>query len=251
MSKFEDSTEDLLARAWSADSNEQLDDALKTYKLVLARLAGARSAVEREQATRALHGVAYVSRRLGRTDDVVTATEALIVELKSEQDSWVLVALARALLGISNNLNADERWESALAIYETLIARLEDSNVPALRQEVALALTDSSLPLVQLGRDADAIAGQARMVDTYGPDAVAAFEQIAMRFEDSVEPDARAECASALCNRALVLSELGHIEEARVGFTDLIRRFEHDDLEAVQVCVTHARQRQTLLPRDH
>jgi tetratricopeptide (TPR) repeat protein len=240
--------EALLECALNQEQEGRLEGALMLFDEIAARTGGVRTIEERRCEAKALWGQGRMSHRLGRVGEHDSAVEAMLLALRREDDAEVLLTLGRGLYAMSKLAMVAQRWDDALRVLEAVIGRLENAATPELRQEVALALMTIALPLAQLGCDEEVyMAPQVRVIDEYAADALAVYERLADQHAHEPGPGSRAMWASSIFNRASVLAELGRIDEAAEGFAEVIRQFENDEDEDVQVSVAQARRQAELL----
>jgi tetratricopeptide (TPR) repeat protein len=142
------------------------------------------------------------------------------------------------------------QYEEANRAFAAIVARLEEAADPALRKLVVHALSNISNALGRIGRIAEAVTIHEDLVNRFGLDAVAAFEEQAKQRENRPEPEMREEMATALMKKAMILSDLDHDAEARAALTDLIRRFEDDEAPTIKTFVAAAYEARAQLPED-
>jgi tetratricopeptide (TPR) repeat protein len=201
----------------------------------------------REMVANALGWKAAALARLGRSDEAGAVIDALIARLDAGDVAATGGLLADTLMRVGAQLVVEHRWQDALDRFTTVVTRFEDDADPALRSRVVLALNNTVAMLMELDRPDAAAATHREMVDRFGPDAVATFDDVARRFTDSRAAELRRHAVGALVNKAGVLQELDRRDEALDTLTGLIARFEDDDDETIQNFVTQAHYQRDLL----
>jgi AcrR family transcriptional regulator len=80
------------------------------------------------------------------------------------------------------------------------------------------------------------------LVDTFADAAIEAFDDTIRRFEDAVDPGPREQLAAALFAKATLLGELNRWDDSIAMFSELITKFEDDQLPSLKQVVSNARQ---------
>jgi tetratricopeptide (TPR) repeat protein len=131
------------------------------------------------------------------------------------------VRMGRTLIIKGLTLRKLDRNEDAIAAYDDLIARYGDSNVEALREQVAIALINKGVILNNLQRRDEAIAVNDDVIARYG---------------DSNVEKLRIQVARALFSKALKFDGF----EAIAIYDDLIKRYCLSDAELLREKVADA-----------
>jgi tetratricopeptide (TPR) repeat protein len=118
--------------------------------------------------------------------------------------------VARALFSIATRLSRFGARQSAIAIYDDLIAHLGTASDPVMVELVACSLFNKGVALSVLGRRKEAIT---------------TYDEVLARFGGVSEPTLREQVAKALNNKGNELSALGRREDAIALYDDLIVRF--------------------------
>jgi tetratricopeptide (TPR) repeat protein len=182
----------------------------------------------------------------------MVVSDALIERLDAEDDPNQLMVLGDAFIAKGRALFNEERWDEAIALFDALVKRFQDSTDSKLRGRAAVALSNKTAALGQSGRMKEAIATQKDMATRFGEDAIAAFDEIAQHFEHATDPALREQIVGVLFNKAAVLSELERRREAVRVFAEIIDRFEDDDNPRIEHVVGVAREaREQLLEDDN
>jgi tetratricopeptide (TPR) repeat protein len=156
--------------------------------------------------------------------------------------------LANSLAGQGSALVEQERHEEAIAIFDALIERFGDSEEPALRREVAFALSNKATALARLGREDEALSVHEDRVERFAEESLSLFGETADRLAGATEPQDRVELLAALHGEAIMLRELGRQDEALPVLNELIARFEGEEDAVIREAVSIARQaRQELI----
>lgn len=205
------------------------DEELAVYDEVVRRYGEASDPRLREWVGRALidKGIT-LSHDLGRPHDAFVVYDEVLARFGDADDVVSSAAVVEMLLNRAELLDAQDRADHKLAVYDEIVVRydrlvavmlasddVEDAAPPvALRDRVAVALHNKGLLLKahdQLDR------------------ALMAFEEILVRFGEDPDPAVRQVVAGAHRGRAQVLVELGHIDQAVAGFDDVVALFDGDE----------------------
>lgn len=161
--------------------------------------------------------------------------------------------VAKSLLNQGFTLNALERSDEAIAVYDALLARFADSTEPEIRESLAKALLNKGATLHAWGRSEEAIAIYdallARFADATEPalreqlakaifnkgntlgalersdEAIAAYDALLARFADATEPALREALVKAMFNKGVTLGALGRSDQEIVVYGTLLARF--------------------------
>jgi hypothetical protein len=101
--------------------------------------------------------------------------------------------------------------------------------------------------LMELDQPDEAAATHREMVDRFGGDAIATFDDVARRYGEIGIVGLRRHAVGALVNKAGILRELDRPDEAVATLNGLIARYEDDDDDGIQNFVTQARYQRGLL----
>jgi tetratricopeptide (TPR) repeat protein len=229
---------------------DRAEEALATCDELLAGFADGDSSELREVVARVLGTKAYLLEQAGREDEASVVNDALVARLEGEESPRLRVLLAELLMVAAAERFAQQEWEAALEAFGGVVRRFEDASDPALRGRVALALSNSVVALMQLGRPDEAIATHHDLAIGYGEDAIAVFDELASQYADAADPGQRRQAVGALVNKAGILRELDRGPEALVALGVLIARFADDDDEAILDFVGEAREHRAALLED-
>ena len=122
------------------------------------------------------------------------------------------------LMGKGAALAGLNRTEEALAVWNEMVERFEESEMPAVVESVAAALLNKGNALALLNR-----------VD----EALAAMDEVAQRFKRSDSADLVLIVAAAVHSKGEVLFGLGRLEEALAAWDDVVERFGNSTSPAV------------------
>ena len=134
-------------------------------------------------------------------------------EMEDEQ-----VAAARTLFERGCGLSRQDRAPDALAVFEEVVRRFCEGEVPALVEVVAKALANKGAKLHALGRHEEALA---------------AYEEALCRFRGSDAPEFLEGVAKTLVNKSIALDALGHQEDALAVCEEALRQFGGSDAPAL------------------
>jgi tetratricopeptide (TPR) repeat protein len=214
-----------------------VDAAAATLDVLLAR-----SGDDQARTSGALANKAYLLSGTERDAEAAVIQDSLLERLAVEQDPARLVVLAKGLMPRAMALFNEGNVDEAAEVSDAILKRCEPGSDPAYRRQAALALANKIEALGQLGDMDAAIAAHRRLVEDFGEEAVAAFDEAAAGARVSRDPRAAQSLAGALFKKGLMLSELGRQDEADQAFTEVIVRFENSDDEAIQRAVAAARE---------
>jgi tetratricopeptide (TPR) repeat protein len=190
--------------------------------------------------TAALADRAEFSLLCGHRADAIVLAEAVLARTTDQPDPAQLLLLARALSVIGSAHVDDARYDDAIRLLDALVTRFQHHAEPALREQVALALTNKVLALEALGLEDDALAVHADMVARFGEDALHILDAPAAHFAAAADPQVREHLAAALYSKARILAALGRWGEALLALGDLIARFQHDQDPEILTIVSEA-----------
>lgn len=225
-------------------------EAISALDELLAWVGRATEPELREWASRALSFKAELLLSDGRVDEATVVSHALAARFERETDASTLAVSGKLLLGTGRLLFKEGQHEEAVRAFGAIVSRLDGAADPALRELVIHALSNTSNALGRMGRAAEARATHEEMVNRFGLDAVAAFEEQAKQRENRPEPEMREELATAVMKKALILIDLDRDVEARAAFTDLIRLFQDDEAPIIQRFVAAAYEARAALSED-
>nr|WP_297729169.1 tetratricopeptide repeat protein [Mycobacterium sp.] len=199
---------------------------------------------------------ASYARWAGAADAFTRARESSVDQYAAAGGVNLGIALAQI------NRSAD-----AVAAYQQVIDRYRDDAAPALREQVARALTNQGLVLSELVRSVDA--GTAyqpgeqvvQALAHHGPllpglgrsaEALAACQQVINDYGADPAPALRKQVARALTNQGLVLGALIRFADAVAAFQQVIDRYGADPAPALreQVAIATNPQRHMLAQLD-
>ena len=164
-------------------------------------------------------------------------------------EDWLRGVLEEARRG-TLLLISEERFEEAVDTFDVLIERCRQAG-PEPRKRAVLALNNKIAAFKHLGRIDDALACHRHLVEDFGIEALAAFDDTIRRFIDAGEPEQREALAGALWGKAGLLRELNRREEAIAVLTELIDRFDNEEHPVIAHVVASAREgRDHLLEED-
>ena len=182
---------------------------------------------------------------------------------------------ARELLGKALALAEEGRLEEAVAAWDEVVRRFGESDAPADREQVSLALVNKGKALDRLGRADEALAVLDDVVRRFGADngeghplavatalvgkggmlsnlnrhteALATWDEVAGRFGKSPAPELQTPVANALLGMAVALNTLNRPQEALEACDEMLERFGrsgspslHGELAAAMVGRGHA-----------
>ncbi len=130
---------------------------------------------------------------------------------------------ARELIEKGETFRKLKRPEEALAAYDEVVRRYGTSEVPAVREAVAVALHRMGDLLGELERPEKALA---------------AYDEVVRRYREV--PTLRKAVAKAFVNRGAILAGLDRPEEALATCDEVVRRYEASEVPALQEAVAVA-----------
>jgi tetratricopeptide (TPR) repeat protein len=186
----------------------------------------------------------------GHRDEAIVLAEALIARATHHSDLSEPLLLARALGVIGAAHVGDGRYDQALPILDTILARFHDVTDAALRGQVALALINKALALDALGRDDESHAVHRHMVTHFGDEALIALDQPAEHLAVAARAQVREQLASALYLKSRILTDLGRRDDALLALSQLLARFQDERDPNTQMILADAHEaRQQLLEK--
>ena len=175
---------------------------------------------------------------------------------------------ARKMIEKGETFHEQERLEEALTAYDEVVRRYGASEVPALREAVALALHRMGDLLWELERPEEALATCDEVIRRYGTsevsalreavvvalvnkglalrklerpeEALATYHEVIRRYGTSEVSALREEVATAFCRKGDLLWELERPEEALVVYDEVVRRYGTSEVPALQEAVAIA-----------
>lgn len=131
---------------------------------------------------------------------------------KIDKNTKIIIAKSFISMGyILVKLNPNnEKVKEAIAVYDEVVKRFEVASEAAIREQVALALVNKGIMLVNLNLNEDAIA---------------IFDEVVKRFKDVSEAVVREKVAMALINKHSILKMLNRDEEAMVVYNEVNERY--------------------------
>ena len=112
-------------------------------------------------------------------------------------------------------LKNQNRPEEALSVFDEVVRRFGDSEMPMVSQLVALAFCERGLTLNYLDRPEDELT---------------AYDEVVRRFGDSKTPDLLGLVAMALRGKGCVLYDSDRLEDALATFDEVVRRFGDSEM---------------------
>jgi hypothetical protein len=224
----------MVQKAFNIEMLGWLDDAIVNYGHVVKRLAGVTFPDVRDKVAEARINAAILT---ARTRDVTELTE----ELASDVDPDRLALVARAIVTESEWLLDSDSPDEALELLDTVIEALEGRSEQESRKVTALALASKSVALGQLGYD-DAMVPFETMIDLYGGEALAAFDEQATRLWSAVEPSHLQRLGWVLLTKARIFHALGRQSESKATLTQLLQRLEGNSSPEISNTVAAAHQ---------
>ncbi len=228
-------------KAISLADLKRCDEALATYDELLSRFGDSTSPPLRERAARALLGKASLQLHRGHYDEAIVLYDAAIARFSDATEPDLHNVVVDALGGAGKALFAQERFEEAIEIFDRLVEQVRDAG-PELRKMAALALNNKVAALNHLGRVDEAVGAHQELTSEFGDDAVAVFDDVIRCNVVATEPWQRENLAGALAAKAALLIELNRRADAIAVMSDLITRFQDDDLPVVVHVVAQARE---------
>jgi tetratricopeptide (TPR) repeat protein len=153
--------------------------------------------------------------------DLISKVGAEIKEPPPE----VRTIMARALFNKGYRVGQLDRGEEAIEVYDQLIERHSDDEVPGVRVQVAMAFVSKGFRLGELGRSEEEIE---------------VYDELTERSSDDEEPGVRVRVARAFLNKGITLGDLGRGEEEIAVYDELIERSSNDKEPEVRVRVARA-----------
>jgi len=131
----------------------------------------------------------------------------------------------RSLKQKAHKAYQDGDLQSAIDNLNLILLRYENSQDPALREQVARALVNKGITLGALDRSEEAIS---------------VYDEVVARFADVDEPALREQVARALFNKGITLGALARSEEAISVYGEVVARFADVDEPALREQVARA-----------
>ena len=125
---------------------------------------------------------------------------------------------ARVLFERGVALSKQDRMEEAREVFDRLVRRFGESEIPALREGVSKALTNKGVALGALGRPKEELA---------------AYEEVLHRCGEADAPALLEVIAKALINKGVTLRTLDRPEEALAAYEEVLRRFRGSDTPTI------------------
>ena len=136
-------------------------------------------------------------------------------QLDGRTDEHAESEAARARIVEALGLVDQNRPEDALAVYDEVVRRFGESEVPALFQWVAMGLVGKGTALRDLDRPEDALA---------------VYDEVVRRFGESESPALFQWVAIALEGKGAALRDLDRPEEALTVYDEVVRRFGNSEV---------------------
>ncbi len=199
-------------------------------------------------------------------EDVVSLSDLLSEQDKADPGARIQVSDALFCWGIT--LEALNRRQEAIAIYERLVQRFANAEEPAIRQQIAKALFRKGAILNAMNRHEESLRPYEELVARFREDrdpailesigvamfnkawalgelkryqeGVAAYKELIDRFASATEPLLREQVAKSLLNLGLAQSALGENKEEMEDYDELVRRFGGATEVALRVQVAKA-----------
>ncbi len=206
----------------------------------------------------------------------VESTESVHVELghrlidqpEEHSDEQAEQTKAKALVDKAAVLVDQNREGDALAVYDEIIHRFEESDTPAVFPLVLLAFANKNIILLKLNRPEDALAACSEVVRRFEKKdapvvvdlvatalftkgtllaelkqpvhALTAFEEIISRFGENETSSRRELIASALVNKGIILGELNKTQDALTAYEEVVHRVGESETPALSRLVALA-----------
>ena len=251
------------------DQLDRQEDALSAYDEVVDRLDSIGTSNILDQ----------IMNMMVEDDDIIDELRSVQDIPKEAIDSWIEMApliaagdapassmfIAAALIAKGEILLGLNRPEEALATYDDVMHRFEESTVSALIELVAAAVGNKGAALNRLGRLEEALTVYNEVVHRFdrsetpcppGPivmalvnkglilvhlnrpkEALAIFDEVEHRFATNEAPDILEQLATAFFAKGDTLTKMNRTEEALTAFEELSRRFGTNETPAILVWV--------------
>ena len=214
--------------------------------------------------------------------DVASATEAAMnlgrrrAEQTHEDTDDKDESTARQLFASAVALNRKDRPKEALAIFDEIVRRSEESENPAAARRVATALYMKGLVLERLDRTVNALAAYDEMVRRFAKeenpnlaqwvapallrkgallirlkrasDALNAYHDVVCRFGENETLTLVEDVAQALVRKGALLCEMKQPREALAAYDEEVCRFDEDEIPSLIERVQQALARKGALP---
>ena len=228
----------LYNKALTLGTLDRSDEAIAVYDQLLTRFGAASDTVARDYVVRALNNKGVRLAAVDRPAEAIQAYDDLVARAAASPpartNSWTSrlggllgkgggkgpsldtinpaqhTDVARALVNKAYALNALDRRNEAIAVYDLLIAGFGRAETPGIREQLGKALLGKALNLDKLGRNIEEIA---------------VYDQLITRFAASDEAALRDRAIRALYNKGLTLGTLRRPREAIAAYDALVARF--------------------------
>ncbi len=175
---------------------------------------------------------------------------------RASRDRKIQEKIESALFNKGVVLGHQGKSEEAIAVYDDLVRRFDDSRDPPSKENLAKALFNKGSRLAELSRPGEALAvydelikrfasaAEPRVVEalakamvnrgialarlTRFDEAIADFDDVVILWGESPNPFFRERTALALLNKATALIKLGRPEGAMAAYEEIINRFAED-----------------------
>ena len=165
-------------------------------------------------------------------------------------------------------LKDQNRLEEALSVFDEVVRRFAESEMPMVSRLVAIALVRSGLTLNDFDRPEDELTAYDEVVRRFGDsktpallelvamalvskgcalddldrleDALATYDEVVRRFGDSETPVLSESVAPALLGKGCVLGDLDRLEDALATFDEVMRRFGDSETPVLLELVAQA-----------
>ena len=157
-----------------------------------------------------------LNRTSAPSDEAGTATTGIGQDHRSADqrhratDASPEVMAAKNLFDDAVALWNQDRAEDALAVFEELMSRFGESEMPALLEGVAMTLVNKGVVLGGIDRPEEALT---------------VWDEVVSRFGESEAPILLEQVAKALVNKGVVLGGINHPEKALLAYDEVVSRF--------------------------
>ena len=189
---------------------------------------------EETSAARQLFESAVTLNREGRTEEALTACDALVDHYGESGNSNFRLMVAGALFMKGNVLCRVNRPEDALAVYDEVMRQFEEHDVRSSGHFVASALLSKGALLSRMNRPRDA---------------QAAYDEVVCRFGDDESMSFAEEVAEAIVKKGAMLYEFRRPHDAPCNHEEMVRPFDDDVVPHLVERVAQALARLVALPK--
>jgi len=143
---------------------------------------------------------------------------------EDENEQTELLA-AKEIFDKAVALKNQNRLEGALSVFDEVVHRFAESQMPVVSHLVAMALGERGLTLYELDRPEDVLT---------------AYDEVVRRFGDSKTPALLGLVAMALVGKGCILDDLDRLEDALVAYDEVVRRFGDSETPDILELVAQA-----------